>query len=387
MATQPEYKKVDKSPNHHLIAVPGSRRQLVTPALVLDLDILEKNIRTQMRFMRESGLALRPHGKTHKSVNIAKLQIQEGALGICCATVREAQKMVMAGIPGVFLTTPVVNSSKLDTIAQLASKAEDFKVVADNVDVLRQLGALMQHHALSLNVLVDIDLGPQRTGLNTIEDILTFAKLIEDTKGLIYSGVQAYSGMVQHIQKYSERLDVYGKHLDFLKETCTELSKAKLKPKIVAGGGTGTFDIDRKANIFTEQQSGSYCVMDVQYNSVELLSDTENPFSTALFVSSSVISNNASGFVTTDAGIKSFAMDGPSPEISRDGPVDAAYSIFGDEHGKISFKDANTEMQLGESVELITPHCDPTVNLHNYIHCVRGDTLVDIWPVDARGVI
>ncbi len=378
---------LDKSPNQLLIGVPGSRRKLVTPALLLDIDILQENIRTKMRFMRESGLALRPHGKTHKSVNIAKLQIEAGAVGICTATVKEAQHMIGAGIPGVFLTTPVVGSQKLETISQLSTKASDFKVVVDNPNVVNQLSTLMQKCGASLEVLIDIDIGPQRTGVNSLPDILDLAASVDNATGLKFSGVQAYSGMVQHIEDYHERLVVYGKQLDFLKQACLELEKIGLNPDIVTGGGTGTFDIDRKAGIFTELQSGSYCVMDVQYNAVQLLPDVDNPFSTALFVSSSVISNNASGFVTADAGIKSFAMDGPPPKIAQTGPADAEYGISGDEHGKISFKDENTSMELGEIVELITPHCDPTVNLHNYFHCVRGDTLVDIWPVDGRGVI
>jgi len=154
---------------------------------------------------------------------------------------------------------------------------------------------------------------------------------------------------------------------------------------IVTGGGTGTFDLDPERQIFTELQVGSYIFMDVQY--LQALADGRNapPFETSLFVATAVVSVNAPGYVTTDAGLKCFATDGPAPELASGAPAGSRYEFFGDEHGKLVLPPGAMRPALGARIECVTPHCDPTVNLHDFYHLVRGDTLVEIWPVDARG--
>ncbi len=374
-------------PNQSLIDIPGSRNALTTPALVLDLDAFERNLTTHAKLCGESGLRLRPHAKTHKCSEIAKRQIAAGAVGVCCATLHEATVMVEAGISGVLITSPVVGAAKVNRLVALNKKAEKLKLVADNSINVSDLSDTAGRESTELDLLIDIDIGMQRTGVHAADEIVRLARLADDSPNLNYRGVQAYSGRVQHIEDYGSREKEYGEQLDHLQKCLDALADAQLKPSIITGGGTGTHAIDRSRKIFTEHQTGSYIFMDVEYNAVELVAGDTSPFATSLFMQCSVVSNNADGFVTIDGGYKCFATDGPKPEVSTDSLPGADYDRFGDEHGKIVIADQSQKPVIGTPVTLITPHCDPTINLHNYLHCVRGDKLVDIWAIDARGVL
>ena len=154
---------------------------------------------------------------------------------------------------------------------------------------------------------------------------------------------------------------------------------------IVTGGRTGTYDIDPEAGVFTDLQVGSFIFMDVQYNAVMRRDGTPGPFGTSLFVQSTVICANIAEAVTTDAGFKAFATDGPPPEIADGAPEGSTYDFMGDEHGRIVLPKGANGPPIGSVISCVTPHCDPNVNLHDVYHCVRGDRLVDIWPIDTRG--
>jgi 3-hydroxy-D-aspartate aldolase len=371
-------RRVELGPNARLVGQPRAREALATPALVLDLAAFEHNVKTMARLCKKAGMALRPHAKTHKSVAVARRQIAAGAIGISVATVREAAVMVEAGLPGVLLTTPVVGDIKLDIVRGLAARSKDFMVVVDTVAGVEAL----ERGGKKLTVLVDIDIGMTRTGVPDVAGAVALIHRVQSSKVLELAGVQAYSGMVQHIRLPADREKAYGaelRHLEaVLKAASDELGYT---PGIVTGGGTGSFEIDRRAGLFTECQCGSYVFMDVQYEGVQLLSTGPNPFKTALFVQCTVISNNHPTSPTTDGGFKTFSMDGPIPRLARGVSKGAVYKFFGDEFGKIP----GEKLQLGAKVELVTPHCDPTVNLHDLYHCVRGNVLEDIWRVDARG--
>jgi 3-hydroxy-D-aspartate aldolase len=370
-------------PNMPLIGKPRSRQALATPALILDLDAFEHNLKTMARLCKRAGVSLRPHAKTHKSVEIAKRQIAAGAVGISVATVREAAVMVEAGVPGVLLTTPVVGDIKLDIVSRLAGRSKGFMVA---VDTLAGIEAL-ERAGKKLTVLVDLDIGMTRTGVPDVAGALTLIRRVQSSKLLTLAGVQAYSGMVQHIKLPADRARAYGAELQHLQAVLQAAGKMGYTPGIISGGGTGSFEIDSQAGLFTECQCGSYAVMDVEYEDVQLLSTGPNPFKTALYVQCSVVSNNHPAAPTTDGGFKSFSMDGPIPRLARGAPAGAVYKFFGDEFGKIEFARAGEKLKLGGKVELVTPHCDPTVNMHDFFHCVRGGVLVDIWRVDARGAL
>jgi 3-hydroxy-D-aspartate aldolase len=374
-------------PNEPLIGVAGSRNRLTTPALVLDLDIFERNLATLLAHCVESGQNLRPHAKTHKSSQLARRQIDAGAVGVCCATLHEAEQMVAGGATGVLITSPVVGLDKIQRLQQLNKIADNLMIVVDNLDGLQAIEKSLLKNGDEMTVLVDIDVGMQRTGTSDPEQIVALAKHLSESESFSYGGVQAYSGRIQHIEDYAERRRVYGDQMTFLADILKVLEDAGFPPGIASGGGTGTHHIDQELGLFTELQAGSFIFMDVEYNAVDLANGPGNPFETALFIQCSVVSNNADSFVTIDGGYKCFATDGPKPEIFSENLPDSTYDRFGDEHGKINLGNGNYKPALGETITLITPHCDPTVNLHNYYHAVRGDTLVEILPIDARGVL
>ena len=385
--------KPKRNPRHHrylgpnagLIGASRSRRALATPALVLDLDAFEHNLKAMAQLCKQAGLNLRPHAKTHKSVEIAKRQVAAGALGVSVATLREAAVMVEAGVPGVLLTTPVVGAVKIDVLSSLIGKSKNFMVAVDSAANVKALDAVLKRDGKTLSVLVDVDIGMGRTGVPEVSGVLALIDRVQSSGSLRFAGLQAYSGRVQHIARAADRLRVYGKQLGHLERVLDTVAMAGHGLGIVSGGGTGTFDIDRRAGLFTECQCGSYAFMDIEYEEVQLFARGPHPFKTALFVQCMVVSNNHRGWPTIDGGFKCFSMDGPIPRPALGAPPGSEYQFFGDEFGKMKLARKTDTMKLGAKVELVTPHCDPTVNLHDFYHCMRGNTLVDIWPVDARG--
>ena len=203
----------------------------------------------------------------------------------------------------------------------------------------------------------------------------------------MFAGIHAYAGVFQHIEDYEQRSVMVATENARIAQLKTLLVEAGMKPSIITGAGTGTHEIDTQSGVFTELQTGSYIFTDVEYNVVALRRESSRPFEPSLFVRTMVVSANHDGFVTTDAGIKRFSMGGAAPEVVNGAPAASTYDFMGDEHGKLIFDDPSFRLPVGSAIELIPPHCDPTVNLYDVYHVVRGDTLVDIWPVDARGVI
>ena len=377
----------DLGPNTPLIGQPGSRLNLQTPALILDLDALERNIARMARTGRQLGVLLRPHAKTHKSIHIARMQIDAGAVGVCTATLGEAEVMVRGGITNVLITTPVVGPGKIARFLDLNRMTAGLMVVVDdagNVDALAEAALVVGQ---TLRLLVALDVGNQRIGTPDPERGLALARQIDRAEKLEFAGVHAYAGILQHIREYEERCtlaETVNAGIVALKRLLVE---AGLEPAIVTGAGTGTHEIDAVSGVFTELQVGSYVFTDVEYNAVALCRETGRPFEPSLFVQTMVVSANHKGFVTTDAGTKRFATGVALPQVVSGAPLTCLYSFRGDEHGKLVFEDPGLGLPLGARVELLTPHCDPTVNLYDVYHVVRGDTLVDIWPVDARGAI
>ena len=373
-----------ETPNSGFIGQAGSRWELLTPALILDLDILEANIKAMADWASEGQFSLRPHGKSHKSPDIARKQIAAGAVGLCCASLREAQVMAAHDIPGLLITTPLA-PVKAPLVAELARNGGDVSVVADHADLVAAYGDAATAAGVVLDVFVDLDVGLGRTGTPSAEVAIELAGLISAHPHLNYAGVQGYMGHLQHVDDHGERRRRLGGDTDDLKGKIDALVKANLPPAIVTGGGTGTHRMDAEYGAFGEFQVGSYLFMDVQYLSVEQTADRARPYSTALFVQTSVVNINHPAYAVTDAGLKSFATDGPFPLIARGAPAGASYRYMGDEHGAIDFANSTDSLPLGAKVECVTPHCDPNVNLYNCYHVVCGDTLVDIWPVAARG--
>lgn len=367
----------------HLIGRQGSRLSLNTPVLVIDRDTLQRNIEAMAAFAREKGMALRPHAKTHKSVEIAKLQMAAGAVGVCCAKLGEAEALVAGGIHNILITSPVVTPQAIERLVALNGKISDFRVVADNPDNVDALTAATTAAGQTLDVVVDIDPGIRRTGVPSPEAALALAQRIAAAPSLRFAGVQYYCGVQQHIESYADRRAAIVERTEYLQSVIDTLSGAGLAPEVVTGGGTGTHRIDADLGVLTELQAGSYVFMDKQYNDCDLGGDGRTPFDTSLFVDAHVISANSASMATIDAGFKALSTDGGLPVVKDGAPEGAMFVFMGDEHGAL-IAPGHT-FHIGDHVSLAVPHCDPTVNLYEAYHVVRDGTLIEMWPVSARG--
>lgn len=367
-----------------LIGKPGSRTAIPTPALVLDLDAFERNVALMAEHCKVNGLSLRPHAKTHKSLAIAKAQIAAGALGQCCAKLGEAEAMAAGGIESILITSPVVTAGGIARLMALNAKLPDLMVVVDNPENGRALAAAAAEAQRPLKVLVDLDVGLHRTGIRPGPDATDLAELLAAAEFLELRGLQAYAGHLMHIHDFAERREKSLAAMKVLGEQRDALKAKGLCCDIISGGGTGSYNIDPEANVLTELQGGSYIFMDKQYGDLALGNGASFPFATSLFVQMSVVSNNTRNLATTDAGFKSFATDAEPPILLSGAPEGAGYFFFGDEQGGILLP-GGAHLPLGSVLTAMTPHCDPTVNLYDAYHVVRGDTLVDIWPIEARG--
>lgn len=370
--------------NQELIGKQESRRKLQTPALVVDLDILERNIAKMADFARTRGITLRPHAKTHKSAEIARRQIAAGAAGICVAKLGEGEVLADAGIDSLLLTSPVVTEAGIARLVALNRTVREVIAVCDNPDVAKRLSQAAQAEGNKLKILVDIDPGMGRTGVPPGDGAFALAELVAGSRGLEFAGLQCYAGQLQHLESPNERRERSLSALRELDSLVERLRRTGNAPRIVSGGGTGTFDIDPDAHVLTELQVGSYVFMDRQYREVWEKPGEPVPFETALFVQTTVISANRDGLATTDAGFKSFATDAGVPLIAR-GLSGASYFFFGDEQGGILYPTGERKPVPGDVVSCVVPHCDPTVNLYDYYHVVRGEVLEAIWPIEARG--
>jgi 3-hydroxy-D-aspartate aldolase len=368
-----------------LIGQQGSRAALNTPVLVLDEGALDRNIATMAALARAGGIALRPHAKTHKSVDIARRQIAAGAHGICCAKIGEAEVMVDGGIAGVLITSPVAAPAAIARLAALAGRAQGLMAVVDHPAVATDTDTALRAADARLEVLIDIDPGIHRTGVASPEAAVALAQVIDGCERLTFRGVQFYCGMQQHIEDYAARHAAIAERTAYLRTVLAALDAAGFACPIVSGGGTGSHRIDLELGVFTELQPGSYIFMDRQYLDCALAPDDPAPFETALMVDARVVSANHGALVTIDAGFKALSTDGGAARVIEGAPRDAAFAFMGDEHAALIAPGIGEALRPGERVTLTVPHCDPTVNLYDHYHLVREGTLIAIWPVGARG--
>jgi 3-hydroxy-D-aspartate aldolase len=377
----------DRSLHAHLIGQQGSRAALNTPVLVLDRDALDRNIAAMARLMAERGVALRPHAKTHKSVDIARRQIAAGAVGVCCAKIGEAEVLADGGIEGILVTSPVAAPAAVARLADLAARSPGLMATVDDPAVSARIDRSLAEAEAALEILIDIDPGFHRTGVGSPEAAVELAQAIATLPRLTLRGVQYYCGAHQHIESFAERRAAIAERTEYLEQVIAALKAAGHAPEIVSGSGTGTHRIDLEFGVFTEYQTGSYIFMDKQYLDCDLAGEGADapPFETALAVDARVVSANHDQLVTIDAGFKALSTDGGTAVVQH-GPADGAmFAFMGDEHGALVKPGIAAALRPGDPVSLTVPHCDPTVNLYDYYHVVSGNTLVDLWPVSARG--
>ncbi|MDD9878074.1 MAG: DSD1 family PLP-dependent enzyme [Magnetovibrio sp.] len=361
-----------------------------TPALIIDLDAFERNLQTMADLVAASGASLRAHSKTHKSPIIARKQMDLGAVGPCCQKVSEAEVMVDGGIDNVLVSNQVAGGAKLDRLADLRKRAW-VGLCVDHVEGVAQASAAAVRAGVTLDALVEIDVGAGRCGVPPGAPAVDLAKAVDAADGLRFGGLQSYHGSAQHIRDFNERLGTADAAVAVTRETVQMLADAGLACDIVGGAGTGTFPAEAAGGVHNELQAGSYVFMDADYarNRGEDGSDF-GPFEHALYVHARVMSVPAEDRVVVDAGHKACAIDSGNPVPA--GLPGAEVTRISDEHSVIELGPANDRPGWGDTLLLIPGHCDPTVNLHDHYVCVRGlstpDARVeDIWPVAARGKV
>lgn len=362
---------------------PLKRDEITTPALLLDLAVFEDNISKMSAYARSVGIDLRPHAKTHKCPEIAKRQLDAGAIGISVATIKEAEAMAGAGIRGLLITSELIGAPKISRLVRLLHEAADTMVVVDSAGNLGELSDAASSSGVEINVLVDVDPGLRRTGINGASAIGLAAEILE-TSGLRLRGVHCYSGSSAHVSGWEARREHSLKAMSAGVETFQRMKRLGMPVDILTGGSTGTYNIDSGIEEMTELQAGSYVFMDIDYRKIGGRSGAiYEDFSPALTVLATVISRNHNDRATVDAGLKAFATDRAfGPQIKSIGGV--TYRFGGDEHGLLDLDQPDREIKVGDRLEFFPPHCDPTVNLYDRIYCLRGRQIEAIWPVLGR---
>lgn len=370
------------STNADLVGMPGGRTQLDTPCLLVELDALKRNIALGADMVRASGKSFSPHLKAHKTPQIAALQQQAGATGFCVASIGEAEVFAAAGIGPLTITSAFSTDRQIARIAALANRGTVLTVVVDHPGVIDQLTGL----GVPLSVLVDIDMGRGRAGCWDERQTISLAQRIMTAGKLTLTGLQCYAGHLSHTNDFVRRQKDAIQADNHTKSFLEAVGSITSGPLRCSGGSTGSSLSDLTSDALTDLQWGSYALMDVEYNAVENSAGGDAlPFENALRVASRVISAGHEDHVIMDAGDKRFASKyGAEPRVvSPARNTDANFRPVSDEHGELR---GGMLPGLGCMIEVIPPHCDPTVNLFDLIHVVEGDTLVDIWPVAARGV-
>lgn len=358
-----------------------------TPALVIDLDAMERNLDRMAAFATQHGVKLRPHAKMHKSATLARLQMARGAVGVCVQKTSEAEALAGLGVNNIYISNEVVSPFKLKRVVTVAKELQSLggqlAIAVDSLEGLRRLAqAAHGQHAL-VRVFIEIDVGQGRCGLAPGAAAVPLAEEIARQPALQFGGLQAYHGRAQHLRTLAERRQAIAQVIAHVQATRAALQSAGHAVPLVTGAGTGTFLLETASGLYGELQAGSYLFMDRDYAGNE--PDPEQPaFEHALFVKSQVMSVCADHAVV-DAGHKSHAIDSGLPAVHG---LALDYANGGDEHGILR---GAVLPALGDTVWLIPGHCDPTVNLHEHLLGVRGGlehgTVEQIITVDARGAL
>jgi 3-hydroxy-D-aspartate aldolase len=349
-----------------------------TPALILDLDAFEANMASLSKSLEGSRVRVRPHAKMHKCPEVAKRQLERGAVGVCCQKVSEAEAMVDAGIIDVLVSNEVVGATKIARLAALSRRAH-IGVCVDDLSNLRAIAA----SGANLDIFIELEVGMRRCGIAPGEPAVALAQEIVKSKNLRFAGLQAYHGRAQHMRTMEERqaaIEAAAQHVAEMKRL---LAKAGIDCPLVTGAGSGTYMLEVEAG-WDEIQVGSYAFMDVDYAKNEQAAPIPR-FQHALFVLATVMSRPTPDRAIVDAGLKASSVDSGMPVIwQREG---LTYKSASDEHGWVEIAPGAKAPALGEKLLLVPGHCDPTVNLYDWYVCVRNAKVEALWPITARGAV
>jgi D-serine deaminase-like pyridoxal phosphate-dependent protein len=361
-----------------------SKWDLDTPALCLDLDHFESNIAKAQAVLTKNGIAARPHAKTHKCADIARLQLAAGAVGICTAKLSEAEALHAAGIDKILMTTANPSVNKIKRAMQLRQHNPHFVQAVDYADNARDLSAAAKSAGVTADVVIDVAVGT-RSGVPAGDEAIELAKLVDTLPNLKLRGLLSYDGGAQHITGFQARKDRALNGLEANVRVYEAMKAAGLSTEIFSGGGTGTYSVQHLTPGFTDVQVGSYIFMDMQYLAIG--SENGDPvyrdFLPSLTVVATIVNNRFPHRLTTDAGAKALTINTPRAGVV--GEPDMDYNAGSDEFGVITFKDATRSYKIGDRIEMIVPHCDPVVNLYDVIYGTRKDRVEVVWKVTARG--
>ena len=367
-------------------AKPGmAEADIQTPALVLDLDALERNIVKMGDYARAHGMRHRVHGKMHKSVDVAKLQERlGGAVGVCCQKVSEAEVFARGGIKDVLVSNQVRDAAKIDRLARLPKLGARVIVCVDDMENVGELSAAAVKHGTRIECFVEMDVGAGRCGVIGADKVVALAQAIDAAEGLRFTGIQAYQGAMQHMDRFEDRKARLDAAIAMVAEAVAALKAKGIACELVSGGGTGSYYFESNSGVYNELQCGSYAFMDADYGRI-LDADgnriDRGEWENAMFLLTQVMSHAKADKAICDAGLKAQSVDSGLPVIF--GRDDVEYIKCSDEHGVIA--DPEGVLRVGEKLRLVPGHCDPTANVHDWYVGVRNGVVEVVWPVSARG--
>jgi D-serine deaminase-like pyridoxal phosphate-dependent protein len=354
--------------------------------LLVDLDGLEANTRKMAGYLKDHKRAFRPHGKTHKCPEIAKMCIQAGAVGACAAKLSEGEVFARHGIGGLLITTAVVGKYKIERAIRLAQQKPDTMFIVDNAQHAKDLDEAARGAKLKLNLAIDLRVGG-RTGIAPGEPAAALAEQLSLLSNVRFAGLQAYAGHASHATGFANRKKVSFDAMAPAVETRRMIEKKGIQVPLLTGGSTGTYNIDPEIDGIDEHQPGSFLFMDVDYNRIGGADGNAvyQDFANSLTVLATVVSKPEDTAAVVDAGLKAFSTDKPFPPVPKDkAPLTFAYG--GDEHGKLTLGPGARPYSVGDRLEFVIPHCDPTVNLYDKMFACRGEKVEAVWQVAARGM-
>ncbi len=352
-------------------------REIPTPALIIDVPAMERNIRTMADYFAARSCKLRPHFKAHKTPEIARRQLAAGSCtGLTCATIGEAETVVREGVTrDVLIANQVVGPGKAARTAALAREA-DVIVAVDSQYGLDDIAAAALAAGTEVGVLVDVNVGMPRCGVAPGDAAVALARAVETTRGVRLRGVMGYEGHVVGIAERADREPRAARAMERLLSTAAAIRQAGLPCEIVSAGGTGTFDITGAIEGIGEVQAGSYVLMDTAYAKLDI------PFEQAFSLLCTVISRPVAERCVADGGLKAASVDHGNPEVK--GIEGASVLFLADEHTVVTLP-PDAALRTGDRIEFWPSHIDPTINLHDVMYAVDGDELVGVWPIAARG--
>jgi D-serine deaminase-like pyridoxal phosphate-dependent protein len=356
---------------------------LDTPSMIVDLDLMEANIKKLMDRLLPTGISIRPHSKTTKSATLAKRLVQAGAKGACVAKLSEAEVMCAHGFSDILITCEIIGKPKVQRLVELWKEYKSVKVVVDSEfgakGIDEEISASGQEG--SIDVLIDLDVGLHRTGIQPGEPARALARYIKSLKHLRLVGVQGYEGHLQHLHSFEERKQKCLESMQILTATANALRADGHAIDVVTTGGTGTAEFCASVKGVTEVQPGSFLFMDTDYRAA-----IGTTYSNSLTILSTVLSTQGPRIVTIDAGLKSLTTDSGFAECKTPGYT---YGVLGDEHGSLEWEEGaeGKELKVGDRVEMVPSHIDPTINLHDIYYAHRKGVVEEIWTVDGRGKV